>query len=136
MEDPSSDRQRPLTGLVGDLWRDAASLIRGEAALAKAELSEKAARAGMGLAWLAAGAAVLVAGAFFLLFTAMALLATVLPEEYAPWLAPLLIGVATVPVGLLLLARGRRSLAPGHLKPTQSARSVRKDVDVLKEHMQ
>lgn len=136
MDEPRSERHRPITGLVADLWRDAASLIRGEAALAKAELSEKAARASAGLVWLAAGAAVLLAGAFFLLFTAMTLLALVLPEEHAPWLAPLIVGFATVPIGLLLLARGRRSLAPDRLKPTQSARSVRKDVDVLKEHMQ
>lgn len=136
MEEFRSERHRPIPGLVADLWRDAASLIRGEAALAKAELSEKAARASAGLVWLASGAAVLLAGFIFLLFTAMTLLALVLPEEHAPWLAPLVVGIATLPLGLLLLARGRRSLSPDSLTPTQSARSMRKDVDVLKEHMQ
>ena len=126
---------RPLTALVADLWRDSASLVRGEAALAKAEFQDKVSRIGTGIAWLAAGGVVLVASLIFLLLTLMTVLAMILPEDIAPWLAPLLVGAVTLAVGLLLITHGRRSLSADQLNPTQSARSVRKDVDLVKEHM-
>lgn len=126
---------RPFTGLVGDLWRDSANLIRGEAALAKAELLDKVSSIGSSLAWLVVGGVVLIASLIFLLFTLMTVLALVLPEDVAPWLAPLIVGAATLPLGLFLVLRGLRYLSPDHLNPTQSARSMRKDVNLLKEHM-
>lgn len=128
--------RRPLPGLVADLWRESAELVREEAALAKAELTQKATRLGLGMVWLALGGAVLLAGMLFLLVAGVAGLAMVLPEDHAAWLAPLIVGLAVAPVGLLLMLHGRSSLTPENLKPTQSARSVRKDVQVLKEHME
>src|SRR5262245_3637306 len=127
--------RRPITGLIAELWRDSAQLVRGEAALAKAEFTEKATQIGTGVAWIGAGAVVLLAGLVFLLIAAMTGLAMALPEDYAPWLAPLLIGAVTVAIGAFLVARGKRELSPAQLKPTQSPRSVRKDVEILKEHI-
>lgn len=126
---------KPLSGLVADLWRESADLLREEAALAKAELSEKGSQLGLGMAWLAAGAAILLAGTFFLLAAGVAALAMALPEDHAAWMAPLIVGIVVAVLGAVIMARGRRNLAPDKLKPTQTARSVRKDVEVLKEHM-
>jgi hypothetical protein len=129
------DRHRPLSNLVADLWRESVELVREEAALAKAELVEKGTRAGFGVMWIAAGGAVLLAGAIFLLVAGVAGLAMFLPEDHAAWLAPLIVAAAVVPPGLLLVIKGCRSFASENLKPSQSVRSVRKDVEVIKEHM-
>jgi len=135
MDSYPPSRQTPFSGLVADLWRESADLVREEAALAKAELTEKGTQLGIGMVWLAVGGAVLLAGMIFLLVAGVAALAMVLPEDHAAWMAPLIVGIFIAPIGMLLIARGRRNLAPANLKPTQSARSVRKDVEVLKEHM-
>ena len=129
------ERHRPLTGLVADLWRESADLVRAEVALAKAELTEKGTQFGMGVAWLAAGGAVLLAGAICLLVAVIAALAMALPEDHAAWMSPLIVGIVVVLAGVLLIAKGRKNLAPLDLKPTQTVKSVREDVKVLKEHM-
>ena len=136
MNDLYDNGHRSLSGLVTDLWRESATLVRDEAELAKTELAEKGMRALTGLVWVAAGGAVLLVGALFLLATIVAVLAMLLPEEAAPWLAPLIVGVALIPIGVALLAKGRVNLSPSNIKPEQSVRSMRKDVQVLKEHVQ
>ncbi|HEX7810592.1 MAG TPA: phage holin family protein, partial [Burkholderiales bacterium] len=130
-----SNQRRSLTGLVADLWRESADLIRAEAALAKAEISDKASRFGSGLVWLVLGGAVLFAGLVLVLVAGVAGLAHFLPEEHAAWLAPLIAGAVVLPLGLALLARGTKIVTSTPLKPAQTLRSVRKDVEVLKEHM-
>src|SRR5512139_3165331 len=84
-------RDRTLTGLFADLWRETSTLLRDEVALAKAELHEKVAQLGSGVSAVAAGGAILFAGFVVLLFAAVAGLALVLPPEHASWLAPLIV---------------------------------------------
>lgn len=81
----SRNPRRPLLGLVTDLWRQSASLLRDEAELAKAEISEKISEVGTGIGSLAIGGAVLFAGFLLVLFAIVALVAMVLPEAHAPW---------------------------------------------------
>ena len=135
MSSLSPHRQRSLTGLVTDLWRESMELIREEAALAKAEVSDKASHMGAGMVWLAIGSAFLFAGLVLVLLAAVAGLAMALPEEHAMWLSPLIAGSVVLPLGLALLAKGRKIVTCTDLKPSHSMRSVRKDVDVLKEHI-
>lgn len=127
--------RRPLVGLFADLWRESASLLRDEVALIKAEISEKLAQASRGVAALAAAAAVLFAGLLLVLFAIVGALAMVLPEEVAPWLAPLLVGVAALVLGWFLLSAGRDRLKTENLKPSRSVHSMRQDAQVLKEHI-
>jgi hypothetical protein len=127
--------RRPLAGLVSDLWRESATLIREEAALAKAELSEKVASAGTGFASLAVGGAIVFAGFVLLLFAAVAALALALPEEHASWLAPLIVGIAVAIGGALIVSIGVRKLRAANLVPERSPRSVRLDANVVKEHL-
>jgi hypothetical protein len=129
------EMHKPLTGLVADLWRESADLVRAEAALAKAELTEKGMQLGVGVAWLAAGGAILLAGAICLLVAAIAALAMALPEDHAAWMSPLIIGILVAGAGIVLIVKGRKNLAPLNLKPTQTVKSVRDDVKVLKEHL-
>ncbi|MEO8004881.1 MAG: phage holin family protein [Betaproteobacteria bacterium] len=127
--------RRPLAGLVSDLWRESATLIREEAALAKAELSEKVASAGAGVASLAIGGAIVFAGFLLLLFAAVAALAMALPEQYAAWLAPLIVGIAVAVSGAVVLSTGLRKLHAANLVPERSPRSVRLDANIVKEHL-
>jgi len=127
--------RRPLVGLVFDLWRESASLLRDEAALAKAEISEKVSQVGGGIAALAAAGAVLFAGFLLVLLAVVGLVALALPEEQAPWLAPLIVGLAVLVVGWFLLSAGRNKLQVEKLKPSHSMRSVRHDAQVIKEHI-
>jgi len=127
--------RRPLVGLFADLWRESATLLRDEVALIKAEISEKLAEAAGGVAALAAAAAVLFAGFLLVLLAIVGALALLLPEELAPWLAPLIVGIVALVVGWFLLAAGRSKLKSDNLKPSRSVRSMRQDAEVLKEHM-
>jgi len=127
--------RRPLVGLVSDLWRESAALLRDEAALAKAEISEKISQVGSGIAALAAAGAVLFAGFLLVLFAVVGLVALALPEEKAPWLAPLIVGLAVLVVGWFLLSVGRNKLQARKLKPSHSMRSVQHDAQVIKEHI-
>jgi len=127
--------RRPLVGLVSDLWRESASLLRDEAALAKAELSEKVSQVSGGIAALAAAGAVLFAGFLLVLFAVVGLVALALPEEYAPWLSPLIVGLVVLAIGWFFLSAGRKKLQAEKLKPSHSMRSVRRDAQVIKEHI-
>lgn len=104
--------------------------------MSKAEVSDKVSHLGAGMVWLAIGAAVLFAGLVLVLVAVVAGLAQLLQEELVAWLAPLIAGAVVVPLGLLLLARGRKIVTSTHLNPAHSMRSLRKDVEVLKEHIQ
>ena len=131
----TSYQRRPLVRLFSDLWRESATLIRNEAELAKAEIAEKVSALGTGMVSLAIGGAVLFAGFLLVLFAIVSGLAQVLPAQQAPWLAPLIVGAMVLFVGWLLLASGRDKLKTESLKPSRIARSVRRDAEVVKEHI-
>jgi len=131
----TSYQRRPLVRLFSDLWRESATLIRNEAELAKAEIAEKVSALGTGMVSLAIGGAVLFAGFLLVLFAIVSGLAQVLPAQQAPWLAPLIVGAIVLFVGWLLLASGRDKLKTESLKPSRIARSVRRDAEVVKEHI-
>ena len=127
--------RRPLMALISELWRDSATLLRDEAELAKAEASEKLSQFGTGIGALAVGGAVLFAGMLLVLFAIAGLLAMVLPDEQAPWLAPLLVGAVVLFAGWLLLSAGRHKLTAENLKPARTVRSVHLDTELVKGHI-
>jgi hypothetical protein len=127
--------ERSLLGLFADLWRQTSTLIHDEVALARAEISEKASQVGSGVAAVATGGAIAFAGFLVLLLAAVAALMRVLPEAYALWLSPLIVGASVMIVGFLVLAGGRRELSANSLKPERTIESVRRDARLAKEHM-
>ncbi len=131
----SRNPRRPLLGLVTDLWRESASLLRDEAELAKAEISEKISEVGTGIGSLAIGGAVLFAGFLLVLFAIVALVALVLPEAHAPWLAPLLVGAVVLFAGGLLLSAGLKKLQTGNLKSSRTVRALQRDAEVVTDHI-
>jgi len=126
--------RRPLIGLFADLWRESSALLRDEVALLKAEISEKLVEATRGVAAVAAAAAVLFAGFLLVLFAIVGALGLLLPEELAPWLAPLMVGIVALVAGWFLLCAGRNKLTSDNLKPSRSVHSMRQDAEVLKEY--
>ncbi|HYD57217.1 MAG TPA: phage holin family protein [Burkholderiales bacterium] len=128
-------QERSLVGLFSDLWRETATLLRDEAELAKAEITEKVTQVQTAAVELAAGALVLYAGFLVLLAAAAMGLAQVLPEEMAPWLAPLIIGVVVSAAGVVLLLVGRNKVKAGSLTPERTMHSLRKDAALAKGHV-
>jgi len=126
---------RSLVGLFSDLFRETSTLVHEEAQLAKAEISEKVSQLGAGVAAIAAGGAILFAGFIVLLFAAVNALAMFLPPEHAAWLAPLIIGLIVMIAGYVSLSKGRKELKAESLKPSRTMESLRRDTQLVKEHL-
>jgi len=128
-------QSRSLVGLFSDLFRETSTLVHEEAQLAKAEISEKVSQLGAGVAAIAAGGAILFAGFIVLLFAAVNALAMFLPPEHAAWLAPLIIGLIVMVAGYLSLSKGRKEFKAESLKPSRTMESLRRDTQLVKEHL-
>ena len=126
---------RSLIALFSDLFRETSTLVHQEAQLAKAEMSEKVSEVGKGVAAIAIGGAIIFAGFIVLLFAASNGLALMLPPEHADWLAPLIVGLAVMVLGFIALATGKHELSTSNLKPSRTMESLRRDTELVKEHV-
>ena len=133
---PRHDTRPSLASLFSNLWRDTTTLARDETALAKVELSDKASQVADGATLLAVGGAIIYAGFLALLVAATNALILLLPAEYGIWLAPLIVGVVVMLAGFIALSSGRRDLKARNLKPSRTLQSLRRDSQVVKEHLQ
>lgn len=127
---------RSLGALVSDFTQQSSDLIRKEAELAKAELSEKLSDVQSALTALAIGGALLVVGLIYILNAVVYGIAEVLPPEYSPWLAALIVGSVIGIIGYFLLQKGKSDLEPRSLKPQQTMDSLQRDKNMLKEKAQ
>jgi hypothetical protein len=127
--------ERSLGTLFSELSQETTTLVQQEVALAKAELSEKLAHLGRAVASLAIGGLVLFAGLLVLLDAAVYGLSTLLPPELRPWLAALIVGGVVAGIGFVLLQKGRSTLHSATLAPQRTAESLRRDKDMVKEHV-
>ncbi|MDB5770765.1 MAG: phage holin family protein [Burkholderia sp.] len=127
---------KSLGSLLSDLTRDTVDLVRQEIALARAEMATKITGAQVALTSVAVGAAVLLAGLFIILQAIVNGVAMVLPEEVAPWLAPLLVGLVVAAVGYGMLKGGSAKLTADNLMPQKTMDSLRRDKMVIEEKMQ
>jgi hypothetical protein len=134
-ERPQLADNRSLISLFMDLFRETSTLVHHEAQLAKAEMSEKVSEVGKGIAAIAIGGAILFAGFIILLIAASNGLAMMLPEEHANWLAPLIVGLAVMVLGFIALAMGKRELSASNLQPSRTLDSLRRDTELVKEHV-
>ena len=126
---------RSIISLFSDLFRETSTLVHQEAELAKAEISEKVSEFGKGIAALAIGGAIIFAGFIVLLFAASSGLAMMLPPEHADWLAPLIVGLAVIVLGFIALAMGKHELSSTNLTPSRTMDSLRRDTQLVKEHV-
>jgi len=130
-----TDGERSLVSLFVDLWRETSTLVHDEVELARVEVSEKIDKAGTALAVIATAAIFLFAGFLMLLLAAVNALAILLPEDMAPWLSPLIVGVVVLFAGMIALSKGRRDLSARNLKPERTLESVKRDSELVKEHV-
>jgi hypothetical protein len=119
---------------TAELVRQAADqisrLVRDELALARAEMVQKGKRAGIGAGLLGAGGVVALYGVAALLATVVLGLAEAIPA----WLSALLVAIALFVVAGVLALVGRRRVGSGVPPvPEEAARSVRADVDEVRE---
>lgn len=124
---------KSLATLLSDLSRETVDLIQKEIALAKAEMSQKVASAQTAVVSMAAGGAVAFAGLILLLIGVANIVAMILPENLAPWLAPLLVGLVVALVGYGMIKGGKSKLDAESLKPQRTIDSLQADKAVLQE---
>jgi hypothetical protein len=125
------EREGPSIGeLVSDLTRETSELIRKEMELARLEMSQAITRIETGVSSLAIGGVVAFAG--FLVLLAAAALGLDL-VVHAPWLSALIVGGVAVVLGAVLLALGKSRLT--NLTPERSLRSLRRDTELVQEHL-
>lgn len=128
--------KRSLSTLVSDLTQQSSDLIRKEAELAKTEMSEKISEVQSALISLAIGGALLIVGLFYILNAAVYGIAEVLPPDFSPWLAALIVGSVIGIVGYSLLQGGKSKLKRKNLRPDQTMDSIQRDTNMLKEKAQ
>lgn len=127
---------RSIGQLLSDLANETTILVRKEIELAKAEISEKVSQVGIGVAALAAGGLVFFAGFLVLLDAAVYGLGRLLDTYGFPALEALIVAIGTMVVGIIMLMVGRNYLKPENLTPSRTAQSLRRDKDMVKEHVQ
>ncbi|HYD94128.1 MAG TPA: phage holin family protein [Noviherbaspirillum sp.] len=126
---------KSLGELFTDLTRDMVDLVRQEIALARAEMSSKMADIQAALISVAVGAAILLAGLFILLLAVVRGVEMILPESVAPWLAPLIVGLAIIGIGYVLLKGGAAKLSADKLMPHKTMDSLKRDKLVAQEKL-
>jgi len=119
-----------IAGLMSDLTRETSELIRKEMELTRLETSQAITRLETGLSSLVIGGVVAWAG--FLVLLAAAVLGLDL-ALHRPWLSASIVGAVAVALGAVLLAVGKSRL--DHLTPERSLRSLRRDAELVREHL-
>ena len=125
------EREGPsISQLVSDLTRETSELISREIELARLEVSQVVTRVQTGASAMAIGGVVALGG--FLVVLAAAVLGLDL-FLHAPWLSALIVGAVAVLLGATLLAVGKSRMT--HLTPERSLRSLRRDTELVQEHL-
>ena len=119
-----------ISELVSDLTREISELIRREVELARLEVSQAITRVQTGVSSMAIGGVVAFAG-FLVLLVAAALGLDLVVQT--PWLSTLIVGAIAVVLGGVLLAVGKSRLT--RLTPERSLRSLRRDSELVQEHL-
>jgi hypothetical protein len=126
---------RNLSQLFSDLTTESTALVRKEVELAKAEVAEKVNQVTTAGIALAAGGALLFAGLIVLLFAAVFGLALLLEPTSPPALSALIVAIVTMIIGGIALMIGRNRLKASNLAPRRTTESLRRDKDLVKEHV-
>ncbi|RCG26231.1 phage holin family protein [Sphaerisporangium album] len=116
--------------LIKHLSEDVSRLVRDEIRLASLELGRKGKRAGLGAGLFGGAGVMALYGGGALVATAILALALVLPG----WLAALIVGVALLIVAAMMALIGKQQMSRATPPlPEEAIRSLKADVDVLKE---
>jgi uncharacterized membrane protein YqjE len=119
---------RSSAEVVQDLLQNVQEILRSEVRLAKAEITQEAKKAARSVAMLAGAAVLAVFALGLLLWTAVYAIALALPL----WAAALIVGVVVGIVAGALMAAGRTRMKQVHTTPETTMRSVKENVQWLK----
>ena len=111
-----------------DTIQNVQEIVRSEVRLAKAEVTAEAKVAARASAMLAAGALFAIYAAGFLLLAGVYTLSLAMPA----WAAALIICAVAATIGAVMIARGRTRIKNVHIKPDATIRSVKENVEWLK----
>ena len=120
-----------LGSILGSVAQDVQDLVRGEIRLARAELDQKLRGVILAAIFLLGGALLAFAGLVVFLQGIAAALALAITT----WAASLIVGMLIVGIGALFAWSGLRKLSLKSLTPEHMTSSLRKDVQVVKEHV-
>src|SRR5690348_6337324 len=122
-------QETTLAALLGQLFRDAETLLLQELALFRAELGENAGRLAGGALIIVAGLALALIGALAVVAALIVLLGAVMPF----WLASAVVGLLFCGSGGALILWGRRRMARASFVPRETWRSLRETGEWLGE---
>ena len=119
---------RSSAEVVQDLVQNVQEILRSEVRLAKAEITQEAKKAARSVAISAGGAILAIFALGLLLWAAVYALSLALPL----WAAALIMAVLVGIVAGIMLAAGRARMKQVHPKPETTIRSVKENVQWLK----
>lgn len=128
----SDVQNQSMQALLADALRDTSDLAQKEMALFRTEMSENMRKLFVGLGMMVGAAAFAITALFLLLDALVKWLATVVHSEA---LSALIVGVVTALIAVALALYGRSAMSPSTLAPTRTARSLRRDTEVLSERV-
>jgi membrane protein implicated in regulation of membrane protease activity len=126
----SSDLNRSVPDLIGDLLQQTSSLVQKEVQLARAELSEKLSVMGGAAASIGVAAALLMAALVIILQGIAALLVTF---GLSTWVSSLIVGVVVAVIAYVLLRAGVNRMKSASLTPDRTVHQVSRDATMAKE---
>jgi membrane protein implicated in regulation of membrane protease activity len=126
----SSDLNRSVPDLIGDLLQQTSSLVQKEVQLARAELSEKLSVMGGAAASIGVAAALLMAALVIILQGIAALLVTF---GLSAWVSSLIVGVVVAVIAYVLLRAGMNRMKVASLTPERTVHQVSRDATMAKE---
>jgi uncharacterized membrane protein YqjE len=122
--------ERSLGDIVASLFQQMASLVRNESQLARAEISEKLDKLIGAVIIVGLGAIMLLPAFVILLESAVAAL---IQGGVRPAAAALIVGGATLLIGIVLFIVGLGRLKAVNLVPDKTLRQLQQDVAIAKE---
>jgi hypothetical protein len=125
------EAQPSTAALLSELADAVGRLLRQQLALLKFELGQQLASIGHGAVALAAGAVIVFSGWCGLLAAATLALCAIV----APWLAALIVALASLALGAGLLYFARRRLGTGSFTLRRTVRSLREDAAWIRERI-
>ena len=126
------EESRGIGDLLGDLGGQVSTLVRKEIDLARVEVTSGVGRMSRGAAMAGAGGVILYAG-FLVLLGAIVL--GLIAAGLDAWLAAMIVAFVVLVIGAIVTSTGVSQIQNTNVAPTQTAESVREDVEFVKEQM-
>jgi len=128
-----SNISRSVPEIVGDVFSQFTTLMRKEGQLARAEVSENIAAVGRGLGMIVGAAVLLIPALVILLQAGVA----ALTENYglASYWSSLIVGGATLIVGVVMASIGRSRLKTENIMPRRTVHQLQQDASVAKQQV-